>query len=474
MNPIRRLFQAAASLLAVVASGAAEEAQLPANFDVSSKPNIILIFADDLGYGDLGCYGSPLETPAIDKLASEGFRSTDCLVASNVCGPSRAALMTGRYPMRVGHPISRHNTPKYEKYGIAPEEITIAEQLKSAGYYTKMVGKWHLGFRVEGSHPLDAGFDDYLGLHGNYSAKLGDADTIYRNSEVLEEEVPFEKVTKLYTDEVVEFIKGEHDSPFFIYFSHHIAHDPILPSKPFKGTAGKKAGKFGDFILELDHSVGQVHAAVEEAGIADNTLIVFLSDNGPARHGSAKPLTGGKYVTMEGGHRVPAIFVWPGQIAAGRVSDAMITSMDLLPLFSDVAGVEMPTDRKIDGKNIIGLLTGKTEESPHEYFHYYNGLSLQGVRNEKWKLQLPREIADQPYWARSGSGSRKPHLSLKDPLLFDMENDVAEKKNVISSHPEVAEELKKEAERVRKELGDVDVTGTDQRPHGLVNPQDKD
>ncbi|MGJ8644431.1 MAG: sulfatase family protein [Luteolibacter sp.] len=465
---IRRGFLTIARLLAVVVTATAAESKVE-----GSKPNIILIFADDLGYGDLGCYGSPLKTPAIDKLAEDGLRSTDCLVAANVCGPSRAALMTGRYPMRAGHPISRHNTPKYEKYGIAPEEVTLAEQLKSAGYYTKMVGKWHLGFHVKGSHPLDAGFDDYLGLHGNYSKTHGDADTIYHNREVREDKVPFEKVTKLYTDEVVDFIKKEHEQPFFIYFSHHIAHDPILPSKPFKGTAGKKAGKFGDFILELDHSVGQVRAAVEEAGIADNTLIVFLSDNGPARHGSAKPLTGGKYVTMEGGHRVPGVFYWPGQIPAGQVSDVMITSMDLLPLFIDLAGSPLPTDRTIDGKNIIDLLTGKSEESPHEYFFYYNGLSLQGVRNEKWKLQLPRKIEDQPYWARKGGGPRKPYLSLKEPLLFDMKEDMGEKKNVISEHPEVEIELQKVAERVRKELGDVNIIGSDQRPHGLMNAQNK-
>eukprot|EP00903_Cladosiphon_okamuranus_P004146 g4144.t1 len=414
-------------------------------------------------YGDLGCYGSPLKTPAIDKLAEDGLRSTDCLVGANVCGPSRAALMTGRYPMRAGHPISRHDTPKYEHYGIAPEEITIAEQLKDAGYYTKMVGKWHLGFHVEGSHPLDAGFDDYLGLHSNYSDKLGDADTIYHNHDVVEEKVRFEKVTKLYTDEVVSFIKGEHEKPFFVYFAHHIAHDPVLPSKPFKGKAGKKAGKFGDFLLELDDSVGRVRAAVEEAGIAENTLIVFLSDNGPARHGSAKPLRGGKYVTMEGGHRVPGIFLWPGRIPAGQVSDAMITSMDLLPLFSDLAGVELPTDRKIDGKNILDLLTGKSTVSPHEYYYYYNGLNLQGVRTEKWKLQLPRRIEDQPYWARKETPS-KPYLSLKEPMLFDMKKDIGEKNDVISSHPEVAAEMEKEADRARAELGDIDQTDV-QRPN---------
>ena len=440
-----------------------------------SCPNIILIFADDLGYGDVGCYGSNLRTPEIDRLASGGLRSTDCLVAANVCGPSRAALMTGRYPMRCGHPISRHPYPKYAKYGIAPEELTMAELLKTAGYTTKMVGKWHLGFHVDGSHPLDAGFDDYLGLHSNYIKDRPDACTLFRNREVEEAGIAFEEVTKRYTDEVVDFIKRERNEPFFIYFAHHIAHGPILPSKPFKGTSGirGRAGQYGDFVMELDDSVGRVRAAVEEAGIADNTLIVFLSDNGPAMCGSAKPLSGGKYVTMEGGHRVPGIFYWPGRIPAGQVSDAMITSMDLLPLVCHMAGVELPDDRTIDGKNIIDLLTGKTQQSPHKYFYYYNGLSLQAVRNEQWKLHLPRTTADQPYWAKKGAGPRKPYLSLGEPILFDLDNDVGEKRNVLSKYPEVGAKLMKEAERTRAEIGDVHVIGSDQRPHGLVNPQDK-
>ncbi|MGJ8655203.1 MAG: sulfatase family protein [Akkermansiaceae bacterium] len=444
----------------------------------SEKPNIILIFADDVGYGDLGCYGAPVKTPNIDTLAKTGIHSTDCLVASSVCGPSRAALMTGRYPMRAGHPISRHNTEKYKNYGIHPQEITIPELLKSAGYYNKIVGKWHLGFHVKGSHPLDAGFHDYLGIHGNHSTKHGDADTLYHNHQVKEEKIPMTKLTKLYTDEVVNFIHQKHQQPFFIYFAHHIAHTPVLPSKPFKGTSGKKGpnGNYSDFILELDHSVGRLHKAVEEAGIANNTLIIFLSDNGPARFGSAKPLSGGKYVTMEGGMRVPAIFTWPTKIPPSQQSDAMITSMDLLPLFTHLAGAKLPDDRTIDGKNIIDILTGKTTQSPHKYFYYYNGLNLQAIRNEQWKLHFPRTAEDQPYWAKKGGGGnpKKIHTTLKSPMLFNLDTDPAEKNNLISQHPEIVTELTKQATHIRKEIGDIHTTGTHQRPHGLVNPNNKD
>ena len=434
----------------------------------AEKPNIILIFADDVGYGDLGCYGSPLKTVAIDRLAAEGFRATDCLVASSVCGPSRAALMTGRYPMRCGHPISRHYTEKYASYGLAPEEVTVAEQLKKAGYENFIIGKWHLGFEVPGSHPLDVGFDHYFGTCGNFDA----THPVYSDREVALEKVPMPELTKLYTKKAVEFIQEDRDEPFFLYFSHHIAHSPILPNEKFKGAS--KRGKYGDFMLELDDSVAQVVKAVEEKGLRDSTLIVFLSDNGPAKSGSAKPLRGGKYVTMEGGLRVPALFYWPDHIPSGQVSDAMISSMDLFPLFSDLAGVPLPEGVNLDGKNILSLLTGKKEQSPHQYYYYYNGLNLQAVRDERWKLHLPRTVEDQPYWAKkAGGNSKKLYVTLKEPMLFDLDSDLAEKNNVISEHPAVVARLQEEAERIRKELGDVNIIGTDQRPHGLTNPNDK-
>ncbi|MGE9270853.1 MAG: sulfatase-like hydrolase/transferase, partial [Verrucomicrobiales bacterium] len=278
-----------------------------------------------------------------------------------------------------------------------------------------------------------------------------------------------------YTDEVVDFIKGEHDKPFFIYFAHHISHTPIEPAAAYRGKSGIKGreGIYSDFVLELDDSVGRVRSAVEEAGLAENTLIVFLSDNGPARDGSAKPLSGGKYVTMDGGHRVPGIFCWPETIPAGQVSGEMIMSMDLLPTFCHVAGVELPSDRKIDGKDISGLVTGETQDGPHEFFFYYNGLNLQAVRNAQWKLHFPRTPNDQPYWAKNDSGKRV-YTSLKEPMLFDLDKDPGEKKNVIRQHPEIVDELGRQAEHARRELGDLDTVGFDQRPHGLINPQQKE
>ena len=427
-----------------------------------SKPNIIVIFADDLGYGDLGCYGAKYPTPALDAMAAEGFRSTDMISAANVCTPSRAALLTGRYPSRAGLPTYRNPT-KTEHYGLHPDEITIAELLKTAGYRSMAVGKWHIGFEMEGAHPMDQGFDTYFGLAYNYSTRHDPWNmAIFRDREMIAKNVKFPAITSRYNEEVVKFIEQQtSEQPFFIYMAHQIAHSPILPSKPFIGSS--KKGKYGDFVTELDHSVGQVMQALKDNGLDENTLVVFLADNGPAKVGSTGGLAGSKYNTMEGGHRVPGIFRWPAQIPAGQVSETTLSSMDLLPLFCELADVELPNDRVIDGKNILPVLLGQSDASPHEFLYYYNGINLQAVRKGKWKLHLPRTKADQPYWG--GVSKKRSFATLDQPFLVDLESDLGEKHNVAAENPEIVVMLLKQADQIRAELGDVREEGSDRRPY---------
>jgi len=439
----------------------------------AEKPNFVVMFADDLGYGDISCYGpTGVKTPHLDALAAEGFRSTDFFVPANVCSPSRAALLTGRYPMRCGLPVARNEGhPKYKSYGFAPGELAIPELLKTAGYRSLMVGKWHLGMEVEGSHPIDAGFDGYLGIPSNYEPRRGpNYNTLYRGKSIEEKNVACEALTKRYTDEVVTFIERHESDPFFIYVSHHIVHNPLRPREGFVGTSDK--GKYGDFIKELDHSTGRIMKALRDAGIDDNTLVVFTSDNGPTGAGSTGGLNGGKYCTMEGGHRVPGIFRWPGVIPPGQVSDVTLTSMDLLPLFCGLAGVDLPSDRAIDGKNILPILRGEATATPHEFLYYYNGTNLQAVREGNWKLHLPRTARDQPFWSKRPS-KKKGFVTLEEPRLFDLENDVGERRDVADRYPEVVARLQKQAETIRVELGDVRTTGTDQRPINLIDPQER-
>ncbi|MFC1762457.1 sulfatase [Planctomycetota bacterium] len=413
-----------------------------------SRPNIIVLFADDLGYGDLACYGGKkVTTPKIDKFASEGMRFTDFLIPANVCGPSRASLLTGRYPMRNGNPVFQ---------GLDPNEITIPELLKTAGYKTSLIGKWHLGAHLEGSHPLESGFDEALYM---------ERKTLTRGRTVLADPVDFSKLTQMYTKEAIEFIEREKDGPFFLYLAHHIPHLPLAPHATFKGKS--KMGVYADCVLELDDSTGRIMQALKDNGIDENTLVIFTSDNGAAARGSCAPLSRGKYITMEGGHRVPSMFRWPGHIPAGTESETMVGIMDLLPLFCDLAGVELPSDRVVDGKNIANILSGKNTESPHEYFYYYNGRNLQCIRKGKWKLHLPREREDMPPWG----GRLMAKQVLKSPKLINLETDIGEKKNVAAQHPEVVEALLKKAEEVRAELGDVDVKGTDMNPQSLLPPR---
>lgn len=439
-------------------------------------PNIIVIFADDLGYGDIGCYGAEgIKTPELDALAAGGFRSTDFFIPANVCSPSRAALLTGRYPMRAGYPVAtRPDFPKYENYGFHPDEVTIPEVLKQAGYKSLMVGKWHLGMNVEGSHPLDVGFDEYLGIPRNYDPNgRGDNNTLYHNKEVLEENVECEILTKQYTDKVISFIQERENERFFIYVSHHIVHNPLRPSEDFKESSNY--GVYGDFIQELDFSTGRIMEALKKAQLDDNTLVVFTSDNGPTYKGQTGGLSGGKYCTMEGGHRVPGIFYWPGIIPAGQISNTLISSMDLLPLFCEVAGVEVPQDRVIDGKNILDILKGSDSTSPHEFTYYYNGTNLQAVRKGPWKLHIPRGVEDQPFWSKKGHPLvDKGFITLDEYMLYNLDDDLGEEVNVADQYPEVVTMLKTQAEIIRAELGDVNVIGTDQRVPDLKDPQERD
>lgn len=438
-----------------------------------TTPNFVVIFADDLGYGDISCYGlTGVKTPHLDSLAADGFRSTDFFVPANVCSPSRAALLSGRYPTRCGIPVARNEgVGKYNNYGFPSEEITIPELLKKAGYRSLMVGKWHLGMEVEGSHPLDAGFDEHLGIPSNYSPARGpNHNTLYRGKEVEQRNVSCDELTKRYTDEAVEFIERHKEQPFFIYVSHHIVHSPLKPSEDFVGTSSK--GKYGDFIKELDDSTGLIMTALHDAGVDDNTLVVFTSDNGPTGPGSTGGLNGGKYCTMEGGHRVPGIFRWPGNIPARQVSDTTLTSMDLLPLFCNLAGVTVPGDRKLDGYDILPILQGKQTDTPHKFLYYYNGTNLQAVREGHWKLHLPRTVADQPFWSKKPS-KKKGFVTLREPQLFDLRNDVEEKRNVAQRHPRVVARLLKQAESIRAELGDVRTIGSDQREINLADPQER-
>lgn len=446
----------------------------PSPRPTTTKPNIIIIFADDLGYGDISCYHpEATQTPILDRMAKEGFRSTDFFVPANVCSPSRAALLTGRYPMRCGMPVARTEAPgsKYKHYCFDPDEITIPELLKTAGYRSLMVGKWHLGMEVDGSHPLDAGFDEHLGIPSNYGKNRGpNYNTLFRGRKVEQRNTPCEDLTKRYTDEAIAFIQRNREQPFFIYVSHHIVQTPLLPRKEFVGTSQK--GKYGDFIKELDHSIARIMNTLREAGLDHNTLVIFTSDNGANRLGSNGSLNGGKYGTMEGGHRVPAIFRWPGQIPAAQVSDITLTSMDLFPLISELAGIPLPTDRKIDGKNPLNVLKGTQTTSPHNILYYYNGTNLQAIREGHWKLHLPRTVNDQPFWNKKPIGGRV-FITVDESTLFNLKDDVGEKHNLANKHPEIVERIQKHATAIRAELGDVHTNGTDQRPINLVAPQER-
>ncbi len=384
--------------------------------DRKTKPNIIIIFTDDQGYGDLGCFGgSDVKTPHIDQMAQRGMRMTDFYAASPVCTPSRAALLTGSYPLRAG------NLPvlfPFHKIGLNPAESTIADLLSGQGYATACIGKWHLGHHPE-FFPTRQGFDYYYGLP--YSNDMF-PKPLYRNDQIIERPVNQSTLTRRYTEESVKFIRLNKDKPFFLYLPHTMPHVPLAVSERFRGKTSM--GKYADVIAELDWSTGRILQTLRELGIEENTLVVYTSDNGPwlgkgKRGGCAGPLRGGKFSAYEGGMRVPCVLQWPGTVPAGRTCAALTTTMDLLPTCTALAGAGRSVN-PIDGKNITDVISGKNrDKSPYEGFLYYGPRGVvRAVRSGPWKLFLKKEE------------------------LYNLDEDIGERNNIYSKHAAMVNKLR--------------------------------
>jgi len=424
-------------------------------------PNVVLILADDLGYGDVGCYGAEgIETPHLDRMAAEGMRFTDFHVAAAVCGASRAALLTGCYPQRVG--ILGAPGPS-TRIGIHEREMLIPELLKPLGYASAIYGKWHLGHHPK-FLPTRHGFDDYFGLP--YSNDMWPKHPTAKNfpdlplingEKIVELNPDQSQLTTWYTERAVRFIEQHRDQPFFLYVPHNMPHVPLFVSDKFKGKS--KQGLYGDVIMEIDWSVGQILETLKRLDLDGQTLVVFTSDNGPwlsyGNHaGSASHFREGKGTTWEGGQRVPCVMRWPGKIPAGQVCDEFCTTMDLLPTIARLTGAELP-GHKIDGHDIRPLIFGESDaKSPYDSFAYYWLQGLDAVRSGKWKLHFPhayRSLTGEPGRDGRPAGYSQQRIGL---ALYDLEADPGEQNNVFEQYPEVVERLKALAEQFRADLGD--------------------
>ena len=443
----------------------------------AQKPNMVVFFTDDQGYADVGCFGSEgLETPNLDRMAREGVRFTDFHASTAVCSASRASLLTGCYAERVGIQGALWSG---SRVGINPNEILIPEILKEQGYATAIFGKWHLG-HLPKFLPTRHGFDEFFGLP--YSSDMWPKHPVkpqdYPPLPLMEGEKTLayledqSLLATWYTDRAVDFIKRNRRRPFFVYLAHSLPHVPLYVSDRFKGRSTK--GLYGDVIMEIDWSMGQVLQTLKEEGIDDNTLVVFTSDNGPwlsygAHAGSAGPLREGKGTMFEGGMREPCIMRWPGKLPPGKVCNELATTMDLLPTFASLAGGKLPKN-KIDGYDIWPLMTRPLEaKTPYEvYYCYYDG-QLQAVRTPEWKLHFPHayvSLDGRP----GGSGGKPVPYTPKDIgyALFDMKSDIGETIDVAGKHPEVVKRLQVVGEKAREDLGDKSTgrQGAGTRPVG--------
>jgi arylsulfatase A len=398
-------------------------------------PNVILIYADDLGYGDLGCYGSKLRTPNLDRMAAEGVRFTHFYSGNPVCSPSRAALLTGRYPTRAGVP--RVLFPK-DTTGLPDSEVTLAALLKSRGYRTMCIGKWHLGHLPQ-YLPTSRGFDGYFGIP--YSNDMTPRPLL-RNTEVIEEPARLDTLTPRYTAEALRFIEEARREPFFLYFAHTYPHIPLAVSARFRGKS--PLGLYGDVIEELDWSVGEVLAAPQRYGLERDTLWLFSSDNGPWYQGSPGGLRGRKGTTWEGGQRVPFIARWPGRIPAGRICHGVASVLDILPTVARLSNVPLPPN-PLDGVDIWPLLSGAKPEIEREALLYFDDVHLQCARWGRWKLHVARynTLAYTP----APPGGRV-NLPLPEPELYDLILDPDESYNVAPEHPDVVAEIRRRIERL--------------------------
>lgn len=426
-----------------------------------SKPNFIFINIDDLGYADIGPFGSTLNrTPNLDRMAKEGRKLTS-FYAAPVCSPSRAALMTGCYPKRA-LPIPGVLFPG-NSIGLSPNEVTIAELLKEVGYATAIIGKWHLGDQPV-FLPNQQGFDLHFGLP--YSNDMGPASDgvksdlgkplpdsaranqpplpLLRNGVVVKRVLPDDQqsLVEIYTDEAMKYIAEHKSKPFFLYLPHNAVHFPIYPGKKWAGKSPN--GIYSDWIEEVDGSVGRLLDQVRELGLGDRTFVVFTSDNGGTPRAVNTPLRGNKGSTWEGGMRVPTIAWWPGRIPANTVTDAIAGMFDILPTFAALAGAKLPTDRKLDGANLWPHLSGENVTEPaHEIFYYYSGLKLEAVRYRDWKLQI----------VPSKSANRSNSDADFTPRLYNLKNDIGESTDVALEHPDTVTQLRSLIATMQSDLG---------------------
>jgi arylsulfatase A-like enzyme len=457
-------------------------------------PNVVIIFCDDLGYADIGPFGAKAyKTPNLDRMAAEGRIFTDFHSATAVCSASRIGLMTGCYPVRVS--ILGALNPQ-ARVGINADETTVAELCKTRGYATAIYGKWHLGHHKK-FLPLQHGFDEYFGLPYSNDMSPLQADMVpgmkpegiarkreqpplplFENNEIIDAAVSPEKhsqLTTLYTEHAVSFIDRHKDKPFFLYVPHTMVHVPLGVSDKFKDKSG--AGLFGDVVMEIDWSVGQILDAIKRNGLDDNTLVLFTSDNGPwlnyGNHaGSAGPLREGKGTMWEGGYREPCVMRWPGKIPAGTKCDELASTIDVLPTVAKLIGAQVPTDRVIDGKDIWPLMSGaEGAKSPHDILYCYYDRELRAVRDRQWKLVFPHTYRSLE--GRSGGRDGVPviYTQVTTPrALYDLKNDVGETKDVSKEHPEIVERLREAGEKARATLGDKlrNREGSEVRPAGML------